>query len=79
MESLTVRSGDKDLHVVRGGDAAHPTVLFLHGYPDSHRVWRESMEALSDEYRVVAFDMRGVQGSGPPAPNPRVSRCRTHT
>ncbi len=68
MESLTVRSGDKDLHVVQGGDPAHPTVLFLHGYPDSHRVWRESMEALSDEYRVVAFDMRGVQGSGPPAP-----------
>ncbi len=67
MESVTVRSGDRDLHVVRAGDPTHPTVLFLHGYPDSHRVWRESMEALSDEYHVVAFDMRGVQGSGPPA------------
>ena len=68
MESLTVRSGDNYLHVVHAGNPAHPTVLFLHGYPDSHRVWRESMVALSDEYHVVAFDMRGVQGSGPPAP-----------
>lgn len=68
MESLTVGSANTDLHVVQAGDPAHPTILFLHGYPDSHRVWLESMEALSDEYRVVAFDMRGVQGSGPPAP-----------
>jgi len=69
VDRMTVRSAGHDLHVVTAGDARHPTVLFLHGYPDSHRVWREAMEALSDGYRVVSYDMRGVADSAPPAPS----------
>ncbi len=68
LKSRRVRSGEHELHVVHGGQPQKPLVLFLHGYPDSHRVWRELMVALSDEYQVVAFDLKGVGESGPPAP-----------
>ena len=37
-----------------------PAVLLLHGFPDSHAVWRKQMHALADAgYRVIAPDLRG--------------------
>lgn len=37
-----------------------PAVLLLHGFPDSHRVWRHQMQPLADAgYRVIAPDLRG--------------------
>ena len=62
-----VKTEGHELHVVHGADSAKPMVVFLHGYPDSHRVWREAMQGLADEFFVVGFDMRGVGGSQPPA------------
>jgi 3-oxoadipate enol-lactonase len=35
-----------------------PLVL-LHGYPLDHRMWRPQIEALSNECRVIAPDLRG--------------------
>ena len=37
-----------------------PAVLLLHGWPDSHRLWRHQVEALTAAgYRTVAPDLRG--------------------
>lgn len=41
-----------------------PTVLFLHGFPLSLRMWDDQEEALSTGYRIVRFDARGFGGSG---------------
>lgn len=43
-----------------------PTVLFIHGYPDSASVWRKTAEALADRYLVVAYDVRGAGQSTRP-------------
>lgn len=70
MSTLTERKIDTRvhrLHVVHGPRSDKPMVLFLHGYPDSHRVWREIMQTLDSVYFVVSFDMRGVAESKPPA------------
>ncbi|GAB37361.1 MULTISPECIES: alpha/beta fold hydrolase [Gordonia] len=60
-----------------GTDAAdRPTVLFVHGWPDTHHVWTEVAERLSDDFRVVAYDTRGLGVSD----NPRgVSAYRIET
>ena len=68
MESLYVQCGDQTIHVVQAGPASSPCVLFLHGYPDSHRTWLPLMEQLQDAFHVVAFDLRGVCDSRPVPP-----------
>lgn len=44
-----------------------PAVLLLHGWPDTHDVWRDQITALTDAgYRVVAPDLRGFGASDRP-------------
>lgn len=59
MKQHMVSSGDVELNVVEGGDPSRPAILFLHGFPDCHKVWRHQMDALAERYHVIAFDMRG--------------------
>jgi pimeloyl-ACP methyl ester carboxylesterase len=55
------------LDVWTAGDPAHPPILFLHGFPESHRTWRHQMVALSDRFFCIAPDQRGYAGSDKPA------------
>jgi pimeloyl-ACP methyl ester carboxylesterase len=55
------------LDVWMAGDPAHPPVIFLHGFPESHRTWRHQMAALSVTHYCVAPDQRGYAGSDKPA------------
>ena len=53
------------LHVADSGNG--PTVLFVHGFPDTWRGWRRQMDmVVSAGYRAVAFDMRGFGQSSKP-------------
>ncbi|MGW4960372.1 SDR family oxidoreductase [Nonomuraea sp. NPDC004186] len=61
-----VESGDVRLAVFEEGDPANPTVLLLHGYPDTHRVWDEVAALLRDRYHVVRYDVRGAGESTAP-------------
>ncbi|NHZ96357.1 alpha/beta fold hydrolase [Massilia sp. CCM 8734] len=46
------------MHVVTEGEG--PAVLLLHGFPDTHAVWRLQIDALvAAGYRVIAPDLRG--------------------
>jgi pimeloyl-ACP methyl ester carboxylesterase len=49
----------------RGGG---PPVLLLHGWPDSHSLWRHQVEALTAAgYRTITPDLRGFGESDRPA------------
>src|SRR5206468_10187802 len=37
------------LNVALAGDPRHPPVILLHGFPESHRTWREVAPRLQDE------------------------------
>jgi pimeloyl-ACP methyl ester carboxylesterase len=53
------------LHVVIEGSG--PDVLLLHGFPDSHALWRHVMPRLvAAGYRVIAPDLRGFGESEAP-------------
>ena len=54
-----------DLNVVSAGEG-RPVVL-LHGFPDTHQVWRKQFAPLVEAgYRVIAPDMRGYGASAAP-------------
>lgn len=66
-----VRSGDVRLAVWTHGDPADPTVVLVHGYPDTHVVWADVVEGLVDRFHVVTFDNRGAGASDcPPGTDP---------
>ena len=50
------------LHAV--GVGAGPAVVLLHGWPQTWWRWRRVMTRLSDRYRLVAVDLRGLGDSG---------------
>ncbi|MCX4824298.1 SDR family oxidoreductase [Streptomyces sp. NBC_01142] len=63
-----VRTGGIELCVAELGDATQPTVLLVHGYPDSKEVWSEVAERLATRFHVVLYDVRGHGRSTAPAP-----------
>ncbi|MGW7413229.1 SDR family oxidoreductase [Streptomyces sp. NPDC054863] len=63
-----VRTGGIELCVAELGDAAQPTVLLVHGYPDSKEVWTEVATRLAERFHVVLYDVRGHGRSSAPKP-----------
>jgi pimeloyl-ACP methyl ester carboxylesterase len=54
------------LNVALGGDPANPPVILLHGFPESHRTWREVTTRLEDRFYLIMPDQRGFAGSDRP-------------
>ena len=67
MRTQTLKLRETTLHIVEAGDPEKPAIVFLHGFPDCHDVWQAQMDALSDDYHVISFDMRGAGKSTPPS------------
>ncbi|MFF4822123.1 SDR family oxidoreductase [Streptomyces sp. NPDC001312] len=63
-----VRTGGVELCVAELGDAQRPTVVLVHGYPDSKEVWSEVAERLAGRFHVVLYDVRGHGRSTAPRP-----------
>ena len=60
--------GGLQLHVREWGKADGPPILFIHGWSQNHLCWDKQYEsALRDEFRLVAFDLRGHGMSQAPA------------
>ena len=54
------------MNVALAGPEDAPPVILLHGFPESHRTWRELVPPLSDELRLVMPDQRGFGDSDRP-------------
>lgn len=57
-----------ELSVLERGDAGAPTVVLVHGYPDSKEVWSPVAERLAGRFHVVQYDVRGCGKSTAPRP-----------
>jgi pimeloyl-ACP methyl ester carboxylesterase len=55
-----------ELDVQDEGPRDAPVLIFLHGFPDSHRTWRHQIAHFSDRFRCIAPDQRGYRGSSKP-------------
>ncbi|MGK5498022.1 SDR family oxidoreductase [Streptomyces sp. URMC 125] len=51
-----------------GGGRRRPTVVLVHGYPDSKELWLPVAERLADRFHTVLYDVRGCGGSTAPEP-----------
>ncbi|CAM5457181.1 MULTISPECIES: SDR family oxidoreductase [Streptomyces] len=63
-----VATGGVELCVAELGDPARPTVVLVHGYPDSKEVWSEVAVRLAGRFHVVLYDVRGHGRSTAPRP-----------
>ncbi|GMN02682.1 alpha/beta fold hydrolase [Erythrobacter sp. MTPC3] len=54
------------LDCVDEGPVDAPALIFLHGFPESHRTWRHQIAHFKDRYRCIAPDQRGYRGSSKP-------------
>lgn len=52
-----VSIGKGELYVVEKG--AGPPLLLVHGFPLDHSMWQAQIDVLSDQYHVIAPDLRG--------------------
>ncbi|MGZ4173273.1 MAG: SDR family oxidoreductase [Solirubrobacteraceae bacterium] len=62
----TVTGAGVQLALVEVGDANRPTLVFVHGYPDTKEVWVDVLPLLRNRFHVVAYDVRGAGASSSP-------------
>src|SRR6185369_9229281 len=68
MHRFTARQieiADATIFVRSGGSG--PPLLLLHGFPQTHLMWRDVAETLSSRFTVVCADLRGYGSSTGPA------------
>ena len=56
-----------ELDVADEGPRDAPVLVFLHGFPESHRTWRHQIGHFAERFRCIAPDQRGYCKSSKPA------------
>ncbi|WP_206035816.1 alpha/beta fold hydrolase, partial [Prescottella equi] len=67
-EPRIVARDDVRLAVYEQGNPAGETLVLVHGWPDTHDLWRHVIPHLADRFRIVSYDTRGAGASTSPAP-----------
>lgn len=58
---------DVRLACYRDGDPERPTLVFVHGFPDTAAIWDPIIEILANRYHCIRYDVRGAGQSDRPA------------
>lgn len=66
--SAEIDTGETTLFVRWAGTG--PPLLLLHGFPQTHLMWRDVAPLLASDFTVVCADLRGYGASGCPEPAP---------
>jgi haloacetate dehalogenase len=67
-ESAEVRTDETTIFVRQSGSG--PPILLLHGFPQTHLMWRSVAPLLAERFTVVCADLRGYGRSGCPVSAP---------
>nr|VFK46351.1 MAG: haloacetate dehalogenase [Candidatus Kentron sp. TC]VFK50853.1 MAG: haloacetate dehalogenase [Candidatus Kentron sp. TC]VFK64041.1 MAG: haloacetate dehalogenase [Candidatus Kentron sp. TC] len=63
-----IRTSGAEIHFVHGGFG--PALLLLHGYPQTHLIWRDVAPRLARDFHVICPDLRGYGDSSKPPTTP---------
>jgi haloacetate dehalogenase len=63
-DHLEVDTGETTIFVRRAGSG--PPLLLLHGFPETHLMWRDVAPRLARQFSIVCADLRGYGRSGCP-------------
>jgi pimeloyl-ACP methyl ester carboxylesterase len=61
-----IRGSGLDLALTERGDPSRPTVVLVHGFPNTSAIWELVARDLSKRFHVVAYDVRGAGDSDVP-------------
>jgi 3-oxoadipate enol-lactonase len=53
-----------DLYFTDSGNPSKKAIVLIHGFPFSHEMWNQQIDLLKEDYRVIAYDLRGHGSSG---------------
>src|SRR5437764_11792958 len=63
-ETAEIQTGETNIFVRRSGSGS--PILLLHGFPQTHLMWRDVAPLLARHFTVVCADLRGYGQSGCP-------------
>jgi haloacetate dehalogenase len=63
-QQATIDTGEASIFIRHAGDG--PPILLLHGFPQTHLMWREVARDLARKFRVICADLRGYGQSSCP-------------
>ncbi|HYH37259.1 MAG TPA: alpha/beta hydrolase [Azospirillum sp.] len=70
-----IAASGAEIHAAVGGDG--PPLLLLHGFPQTHAMWRHVAPRLAERFTVVAADLRGYgQSEKIPGDPAHVRHCK---
>src|SRR3954470_19883935 len=64
----TIDIGGLNIFYREAGPSDAPTMLLLHGFPSSSRMWEPLLPLLADKYHLIAPDYPGFGHSSAPPP-----------
>jgi len=67
-EQRRIKTSGAEINLVTGGSG--PPLLLLHGYPQTHLMWRKVAPRLAADFTLVIPDLRGYGDSSKPAAGP---------
>src|SRR4029077_4937262 len=67
-ERRRIATSGAEINLVTGGNG--PPLLLLHGYPQTHLLWRKIAPRLAEEFTLVIPDLRGYGDSAKPPGGP---------
>ena len=67
-DGAEIRTKDTSIFLRRSGSG--PPLLLLHGFPQTHAMWRDVAPRMARTFTVVCADLRGYGRSGCPASTP---------
>lgn len=64
-KNISITVNDLSVSYTDEGPVDAPVIIFIHGFPLNNSMWDMQVEALKDQYRVVAYDVRGHGNTDP--------------
>ncbi|HEY9170362.1 MAG TPA: alpha/beta fold hydrolase [Lutibacter sp.] len=62
--NITVSVNNINVSYNDEGPKEAPVIIFIHGFPLNKSLWDKQLKSLKDNYRVIAYDIRGHGNSG---------------